>query len=257
MKKKMKISKAIIANSKFAKNINSKNIKRKKSKGNKEIKNSDHLKNTLSPNTKFKMNNSNKLMDFEPITIVFKNSNKNSLINKFRPNLTPRQIFQLGSFGGSYWRPIYSGVLKKKLENQHMKYKNINDPFTGKEENWWEGISDNLLIRSKPDLKLNKYNVHSGTTLEYWEEKNWINSQDPYGWVQWYCEFYSGRRSDDDDRQIQRWLNFAGPKGRFYLRLINMIKAAGTTHDDITISPVIRQGLQHWGVMLTRKDVDI
>jgi len=250
MKKKIKNSTANIENSKIGKKINIKKAREKK-----EIKNSSNLKRKISPNTQNKMNDNSKLKDFEPKTINFKNSIKNSMISKFRPNLTPRQIFQLGSFGGTYWRPIYSGVLKKKLENQHLKYKNVKDPFTGKEENWWEGISDNLLIRSKPDLKLNKYKVHSGTTLEYWEEKNWINSQDPYGWVQWYCEFYSGRRSDDDNRQIQRWLNFAGPNGRFYLRLINMIKAAGTTYDDITISPVIRQGLQHWGVMLTGKDI--
>ena len=28
------------------------------------------------------------------------------LHSKFKPNLTPRQIFALGSFGGIYWRPI-------------------------------------------------------------------------------------------------------------------------------------------------------
>jgi len=242
-------------NSKIGKNKISKKVKRKKLIVNKKINDSVNLKRKSNNITQGKKNGSHKLKDFLPKTIIYKNSNKNSLINKFRPNLTPRQIFQLGSFGGSYWRPIYSGVLKKNLENQHLKYKNIKDPVTGKEENWWEGISDNLLIKLKPDLNLNKYKVHSGTTLEYWEEKNWIHSQDPYGWVQWYCEFHSGRRSDDDNRQIQRWLNFAGPNGRFYLRLINMIKAAGTKYDDLTISPVIRQGLQHWGVMLTEKDI--
>ena len=33
----------------------------------------------------------------------------------FRPNLTPREMFKLGSFGGTYWRPIYSSVTKKYL----------------------------------------------------------------------------------------------------------------------------------------------
>ena len=33
----------------------------------------------------------------------------------FTPNLTPRQIFLLGSFGGTYWRPIYSQITKKKI----------------------------------------------------------------------------------------------------------------------------------------------
>ena len=28
----------------------------------------------------------------------------------FKPNLSPRQMFKLGSFGGTYWRPIYSNI---------------------------------------------------------------------------------------------------------------------------------------------------
>ena len=35
----------------------------------------------------------------------------------FTPNLSPRDIFRLGSFGGTYWRPIYSDVTKKKYKN--------------------------------------------------------------------------------------------------------------------------------------------
>ena len=34
----------------------------------------------------------------------------------FRPNLTPREIFSLGSFGGTYWRPIYSSITKKNTK---------------------------------------------------------------------------------------------------------------------------------------------
>ena len=30
---------------------------------------------------------------------------------EFRPNLSPRQIFKLGSFGGTYWRPIKSNFM--------------------------------------------------------------------------------------------------------------------------------------------------
>jgi len=194
--------------------------------------------------------------ELKPKEIIFTHPDKKNLINYFRPNLTPRQIFLLGSFGGTYWRPIYSGVLKKNIENHHLKFKNIYDPFTKKQENWWEGISDNLLTRKIPDINLNKYKAHSGTTLEAWESSGWIKSQDPYGWVQWYCEFYSGRRSEDDNRQIQRWLNFAGPKGRFKLRIIGMIKNKNTSFDDENVSPVIRQGLQHWGYQLTPEDIN-
>ena len=34
------------------------------------------------------------------------------------------------------------------------------------------------------------------------------------GWFMWYCRFYLGRRSRDDDRQIGRWKNCTGPKGK-------------------------------------------
>ncbi len=156
---------------------------------------------------------------------------------EFTPNLTPRQIFKMGSFGGTYWRPIHSSVTKKDYKDQHKEFP----------KEWWKGIPEEKLTSEVCDKTKNKYGVNSGTSLEFWEEKGWINEQDPYGWVQWYCRFYDGRRTDDDERQIKRWLSFAGPKGRFRKRLINICKA----NDD---SPVIRQGLQHWGYKLTEKD---
>lgn len=162
---------------------------------------------------------------------------------EFQPNLSPKQIFQLGSFGGTYWRPIRSGVTKKNYKNVHKEF-----------SSWWRGIPDKKLNSSECDLEINKYKVHSGTSLKDWESKHWIKAQDPYGWVQWYCRFYKGRRSKDDKRQIDRWLKFAGPSGRFRVRLINMIKAKRKKYNDASVSPVIRQGLQHWGYRLTNGD---
>ena len=40
---------------------------------------------------------------------------------EFRPNLTPKEIFELGSFGGTYWRPIYSSVTNKNYKNRYTK----------------------------------------------------------------------------------------------------------------------------------------
>ena len=163
----------------------------------------------------------------------------------FRPNLTPRQIFQLGSFGGTYWRPIKSKYYKNIQRGHHHKY-----------GSWWDGIPENWLSRPYEDYDktLNRYKVKTGTTLEFWEEKGWIWEEDPYGWVQWYCEYYAGRRSPDDDRQVARWANFAGPKGRFRNQLIRLIKKQRGAWDDETVSPAIRQSLQHWGYQLTEKD---
>lgn len=162
----------------------------------------------------------------------------------FRPNLTPREIFKLGSFGGTYWRPIHSRITKRKYKNQHLEF-----PKT-----WWKGIPEEMLTSPKCNKHNNKYGVASGTSLKFWESKGWIKSQDPYGWVQWYCHFYKGRRTPDDKRQIQRWLRFAGPNGRFRIRLINMIKEKRKKYNDVSVSPVIRQGLQQWGYKLTAVD---
>ena len=69
-----------------------------------------------------------------------------------------------------------------------------------------------------------------------------MREQDPYGWFQWFCRyhlaspgitwqmihlasldltclhlscrFYQGRRTEDDQRQVDRWSKCAGPKGR-------------------------------------------
>lgn len=163
---------------------------------------------------------------------------------EFRPNLTPREMFKLGSFGGTYWRPIYSSITKKKYKNKHKEFP----------KSWWKSIPEEWLSSPKCDKSINKYKVNSGTSLKFWEDKGWMRNQDPYGWVQWYCRFYKGRRSDDDERQIKRWKAFAGPKGRFRKRLINMCKEKGKKYNDFTVSPVIRQGLQHWAYQLTEKD---
>ncbi len=79
----------------------------------------------------------------------------------------------------------------------------------------------------------------------------------PYGWIQWYCDFYLGKRSEDDERQIKRWLGLAGKKGRFRNYLITLIKRKNSDYNDETVSPKIRQTLQQWGYKLTKKDFNL
>ena len=154
---------------------------------------------------------------------------------EFTPNLTPREIFLAGSFGGTYWRPIYSSITNKKYKNVHLKYP----------KSWLKNIPDKYLSNSwnKYDKSINKYKVKVGTTLEFWENSGWITKYHPYGWIQWYCDFYLGKRCKDDRRQINRWSSLAGPNGRFRKWLINMIKHKKTTFNNYKISPKIRQTL--------------
>ena len=162
----------------------------------------------------------------------------------FKPNLTPTEIFELGSFGGSYFRPIYSSITKQKYKNIHKNYEFLDN------------IPDNYLVSEFYDTTINKYKVFVGTSLDMWEEKGWIKRFHPYGWVHWYCDFYQGKRCQDDRRQIERWKNLAGENGRFRKMLISLIKKKNGKWDDKKISPKIRQTLQHWGYVLTEDDFD-
>jgi hypothetical protein len=94
------------------------------------------------------------------------------------------------------------------------------------------------------DKEINYYKVKVGSSYEYWLSKGWINEDlHPYGWIEWYCDYYNGKRTYDDERQIKRWLNIAGPNGRFRRQLKNMLKNKKD-------SPRIRQTLLHWGVFI-------
>lgn len=161
---------------------------------------------------------------------------------EFRPNLSPREIFKLGAFGGSYWRSITSDVTHRQYRNVHLKYP----------KSWWKGIPKEWLTSpwDKYDKNINKYKVKVGTTLEFWENKGWISKYHPYGWVHWYCDFFMGKRCPDDKRQINRWIRTAGPKSRFRLMLLNMIKNNKSGIPKSKISPKIRQTLQHWAVII-------
>ena len=164
----------------------------------------------------------------------------------FTPNLTPSEIFKFGSFGGTYWRPIHSSITGKNYQNIHTNYP----------KEWWYDIPENYLTNSWEDYDkyINLYKVKVGTDLAFWESKKWITKFHPYGWVHWYCDFYLGRRCEDDERQIDRWSRIAGHKGRFFKQLVNLITKKNSSFNNESISPKIRQTLQHWAYKLTEED---
>ena len=157
----------------------------------------------------------------------------------FIPNITPIQIINEGGFGGTYFRDIYSGINGKWYHNSWKEFK------------WLRNIDAKFYASDYYDVNLNKYGEKCGTFLRFWENKGWINEIDPYGWFQWHCRYYGGRRSKDDKRQINRWIKI---ESMFTGKLVKVIKDAGTKFDDYLISPKIRQKLLHWGYELTEKD---
>jgi hypothetical protein len=178
------------------------------------------------------------------LTFVANDLDVQTMLKDFHPIRTPEEVLRAGAFGGTYFRPIASAVTNISYNAQDV----LNDTL---KKEWIEGLPMNMLTSKTYRPQINKFGVKCGGSLGMWESSGWITSLDPYGWFQWYCRFYQGRRCSDDARQISRWLKSVGPKGRFRSQLCNKILAAGTTHDDKLISPVIRQTLLHWGLEIT------
>ena len=101
----------------------------------------------------------------------------------FKPQLTPKQMLELGVFGGSYF-----GNKIKEFPKSWFKKAIISKNF---------------------DVNLNRFKVKSGMSKKQWLEKGWIFKEDTLGWFQWYCRFSVGRRIPHiDEIQIKRWKNF-------------------------------------------------
>jgi len=173
----------------------------------------------------------------------------------FRPNMSPAEVLAAGSFGGGYYRNIASSVTK-------ATYK---DAWKELPPDWLEGLDVKTQVASTTYRKdVNRYGVNCGVKadksdafgLAAWEASGWMEAQDPYGWFQWYCRFFQGRRSDDDERQLSRWMKCCGPRGRWKSNLIGKVLRDGKSYDDASVSPVVRQTLQHWGYRLTRAHLD-
>ena len=98
----------------------------------------------------------------------------------FTPQLTPKEMLQFGVFGGKYMT-------------------DCRDEFPA---SWFARAK---LCAKRHDPELNYFGVNASQPLREWRRKGWIHPQDPRGWFQWYCRYYMGRRSPDDERQIRRW----------------------------------------------------
>jgi len=132
---------------------------------------------------------------------------------EFKPELTPKQMLDLGVFGGKY----------------------LNDCTDEFPSSWYENAK---LSSGKKDISLNYFQVDASQPLKTWELKGWIHPADPRGWFQWYCRYYYGRRlPEEDSRQIKRWKAFR--------RHIGAIKK-NCEPRDLSCRKKQRQALLHW-----------
>ncbi len=134
----------------------------------------------------------------------------------FRPDLTPKQMLELGVFGGVYMRDC-----KKEFPK---------DWFTKAK------LQDEKIKKQNP--KLNLFGVKASQPLSVWRKNGWIHQDDPRGWFQWYCRYFMGRRHEDDIRQIKRWVKMR----RHIIWLQNGCGVRGS----LSCRPRQRQALLHW-----------
>jgi hypothetical protein len=87
----------------------------------------------------------------------------------FRPDLTPKQMLELGVFCGKY----------------------LTDCQGEFPASWFARAK---LSPAGRDCSLNYFGVDSSQPLSEWRRKGWIYADDPRGWFQWYCRYYMGRR---------------------------------------------------------------
>jgi hypothetical protein len=132
---------------------------------------------------------------------------------EFRPELTPKEMFELGVFGGKY----------------------MTDCIEEFPPSWFTHAK---LSPDKKDHKLNYFGVDASQALSVWREKGWIHPDDPRGWFQWYCRYYMGRRVPEEDaRQIKRW--------KMMSRHIAQV-TRNCRPGDVFCRPRQRQALLHW-----------
>jgi len=135
---------------------------------------------------------------------------------EFKPHLTPKEMLELGVFGGWYFK--------------------VSENMNEYPKDWFESAQ---LSKDGFDTKLNCFNIRAGQSMKIWTDKGWITPEDPLGWFQWYCRYYMGRRIPElDKHQIRRYNNF-GPRHTNAL-----LKNCQGEYDK---RPRQRQSLLQWG----------
>ena len=86
----------------------------------------------------------------------------------FGANKTPVEVIREGTFGGTYFRDIYSGVTENWYKNSWKEFDQLKD------------IDQKFYCSDY--VRVNKYGVKCRTLLGFWENTGWINEIDSYGW---------------------------------------------------------------------------
>ena len=126
----------------------------------------------------------------------------------FGANKAPVEVIREGTFGHTHLRDIYPSVNRKWYKKSMKEFDQLKD-------------IDQTFYCLGYYVSFNKNGVKCGISLRFWENKGWINEIDPYGWLQWYFRYWLSRRSEDDERQINRWKKIVSRfRGKLVKRII-------------------------------------
>lgn len=137
----------------------------------------------------------------------------------FKPHFSPEEMFNKGILMGNYFN--------KELNLKPMSQLKLPSKFLGK-------VDKSKLSTDNPSKENNAYKIKASSPYSFWKKKGWIYPIDPYGWINWYIQFYHGRRDDSDKKQIARWKSFRARHGGM--------------HKKYPKSDKIKQALLHWGI---------
>jgi hypothetical protein len=144
----------------------------------------------------------------------------------FKPDLSPKQMLELGVFGGTYMTDCEDEFPEDWFQNK-------------KGERTAKFAEVDIFGNRKYEKKLNYFGVKASQSLAEWRKNGWINNDDPRGWFQWYCRYFMGRRHADDARQIRRWVNMK--------RHVIWLQGGCGVRGSLSCRPRQRQALLHWG----------
>lgn len=142
----------------------------------------------------------------------------------FNPHYTPREILELGVFGGTYF---------SKYRSQQGLPKEL-----------FEGLPIEKYDAASFDVNNNYFQVNADQRRRDFNMPNEFRMIDPFGWFQWYCNFFYGRKTGADVHRSAQWKDELQTI-MFYINKACELQEKPLT--DLTVEPVWRQQALNFG----------
>jgi len=153
------------------------------------------------------------------------NALKFSNLPLFQPHYTPREILELGVFGGAYFFRLSS---RKDIP-----------PVL------FEGLPRNKYSNDLADNSINYFQVDTYNRRRDYKIPFELKMRDPGGWFQWYSKFFYGRTDNNrDSYRLEQWIDELQTI-MFYIK--KTCQQQGKPLTDLTVEPGWRQQALQFG----------